>query len=123
MRRRHTIADLRERAYWTVGQAARVLGHNAAYWRVAFDEHDVEGHYSERAGRRTRYIDAGSARAYLKCLDDARIPRPATRRESRESMRALWARADRMEDAGHDSPDVLDNHAVTMPALAGKRNG
>jgi hypothetical protein len=118
MRQRHTIADLRDRAYWTVGQAARVLGHNAAYWRLRFDGHDVEGHYNERNGRRTRYLDAGSARAYLKRLDDARVPRPATRRESRESMRAFWARADRMHDAAHDSPDVLDGHALTLAAPA-----
>jgi len=57
-------ADLTAREYWTPAQAARVLGHGAAFWRAAFDRGAVEG---QLAGDR-RYLVAGSARVYLNGL-------------------------------------------------------
>lgn len=59
------IAELKEREYWTCGQAARVLGRSPGVWSALFDAGHVRGYRTE-GGRRE--INADSARAYLESL-------------------------------------------------------
>ncbi len=56
-----TTADLVHREYWTPGEAARVMGRGADFWRHAFDRGSVTGY----ADGKRRYICAQSARDFL----------------------------------------------------------
>lgn len=60
-----TVADLKEREYWSCGDAAKVLGRGANFWSDLFDARKVAGYRSEKG---KRFILASSARAYLDAL-------------------------------------------------------
>ena len=51
--------DLAVRPYLTPGQAARVLGRGASFWRRKFDAGTVQGYTTNgKPGRVNRYIEA-----------------------------------------------------------------
>lgn len=62
---RLNLNELRGREFWTCSQAARVLGRNADWWRVAFDRGEVDGYVGGGKGNTARHIKAASARALL----------------------------------------------------------
>jgi hypothetical protein len=72
--------DLAVRPYLTPGQAARVFGHGAHYWRRLFDAGTVRGFTH---GRR-RYVEAESARAHFESLTAARATATDPLRASRQ---------------------------------------
>lgn len=80
---RVSVADLKEREYWTPGEAAKVLGRGARYWVSKFDQQVVSGYQTE-TGR--RYLEANSARAHLRDLSLGFPDVVAPRSRAREIM-------------------------------------
>jgi hypothetical protein len=62
---RVATSDLHGREFWTPAQCARVLGRGADYWRIAYDNGDVEGYDEVMARKRRRYLSSASARGHL----------------------------------------------------------
>ena len=58
MPHRIPTADLRDREYLTVGQAAQVFGRGRDFWTAVFDRGDVQG-YKEPGSHGRRYLLAG----------------------------------------------------------------
>jgi hypothetical protein len=66
-------SDLHGREFWTPAQCARVLGRGADYWRIAYDNGDVEGYDEVMAGKRRRYLSSASARGHLQAPCSRRL--------------------------------------------------
>lgn len=101
---------LGEREYLSVGQAARIFGHGAEFWRERFDAGDVEGY--RHGTRRDRKLRVDSIRAYLAALEAA--DQPAEQRGVwlglRERMRR-WA--EKREPTQGSNPESAQNYQTT----------
>jgi hypothetical protein len=87
------IHELTAREYWSPHDAARVLGRGPDFWRIAYDNADVEGYDEYVGGKRRRYLMAASARAYLqeRCRRSVpRAPHPENA-EERETVATFFA--------------------------------
>ena len=84
-----TTSDLAAREYWTPAQAARVLGRGAWFWRRLFDAEAVGGYpMTGRDGKKRRYIEAASARAYLAGLAAREKPAETGRQRYQDRLNA-----------------------------------